>query len=120
MANNMATVDMSTLRQAIEQRKADVLANMYDDNAQVQIISKDHQPSKPLELHGKQAISEFMTDICQRDMTHKVRDEVVSTDRISFTEDCQYPGGEHVLAASVLELRNGKIVRQVMVEAWDD
>lgn len=114
------TTSIDALRQASEQRNAELLISMYADNAVMQIVDKNNPPSSPLTLRGKQAIAEFLKDICSRDMTHQVIDEVVGKDRISFNEACQYASGERVLAASVLDLQNGKIVRHVTVEAWDE
>ncbi|QBD79142.1 nuclear transport factor 2 family protein [Ktedonosporobacter rubrisoli] len=112
--------DMDALRQAIEQRNAALLIDLYADNAQMQIVDRLHQPSSPLELRGKQAIADFLNDIFNRDMTHRVMDEVVGTNRLSFNQACQYASGERVLAASVLDLQNGKIVRETTVQAWDE
>jgi hypothetical protein len=117
--SNQTVVDMSTLRQAIEQRNAELLISLYADTAHVQIIDSVHQPSSPLELRGKQAIADYLSDICRREMTHRIMDEVIGENRLSFNEACQYPGGERVLAASVLDLQNGKIIRQITVQAWD-
>jgi hypothetical protein len=36
------------------------------------------------------------------------------------TDACEYPDGTRVLGAETIELRDGKIVRQVNVEAWDE
>ena len=114
------TFDINTLRRASEQRNPDLLISLYADNAQMEVIDRLHQPSSPLELRGKQAIAEYLTDICRRDMTHRVVNEVVGENRLAFNESCQYPSGERVLAASTADLQNGKIVRQLMVQAWDE
>ena len=118
--NSQTVVDMNTLRQAMEQRNAELLISLYADNAHMQIIDSIHQPSSPRELRGKQAIADYLSDICQREMTHRVMDEVIGENRLSFNWACQYPGGERVLAATVLELQNGKIIRQITVQAWDE
>jgi hypothetical protein len=118
--SSLVTTNMDTLRQGLEQRNAELLIAMYADNAVVQVVDKNHQPSSPLILRGKQAIAEFFRDVCSRDMTHQVTDEVVGKDRISFNEASQYASGERVLSASVLDFQNGKIVRQVIVLAWDE
>jgi hypothetical protein len=52
-------------------------------------------------------------------MKHRVTDEVAGKDRIAFTELCEYPDGTHVVCSAMIRLKNGKIVRQVNVEAWD-
>jgi hypothetical protein len=53
-------------------------------------------------------------------MTHRVEGEVVGEDRVAFNVACEYPDGTRVLAAENLDLRDGKIVRQVEVVAWDE
>ncbi len=53
-------------------------------------------------------------------MTHRIENEVVGQDRIAFSEACEYPDGIRVRAAATLDVRDGQIVRQVNVEAWDE
>ncbi|HEY4386296.1 MAG TPA: nuclear transport factor 2 family protein [Ktedonobacteraceae bacterium] len=115
-----ATVDIDTLRRAHEQRNADLLVSFYADDALMQIVDRNHPPSSPRELRGKQAIATFLHDVCDHDMTHKMMDEVVGKDRLSFHVTCQYASGERVLAASTCDLKDGKIVREVTVQAWDE
>ena len=71
-------------------------------------------------LRGKETITEYLADVCGRDMTHRVENEIVGQDRIAFNEACEYPDGLRVLGAVTLEVRDGQIVRQVNVEAWDE
>lgn len=118
--SSTAMADIGTVRQGHEQRNADLLTSLYADDALMQVVDKAHPPSSPLELRGKQAIADFWRDICSRDMTHHVIDEVVGNDRLSFDVACQYASGERVLAASICDLQNGKIVREVTVQAWDE
>lgn len=120
MNSGTVTADIDTVRQAHEMRNADLLINLYADDALMQIVDRAHPPSSPLQLRGKQAITDFLRDVCSRDMTHQVVDEVVGKDRLSFDVSCQYASGERVLAASTCDLKNGKIVREVTVQAWDE
>jgi hypothetical protein len=53
-------------------------------------------------------------------MTHRVGDEVVGENRVAFNEACEYPDGAKVLTAMTLDVQDGKVVRQVNVEAWDE
>jgi hypothetical protein len=50
----------------------------------IRIDDRVQQLSTPLELIGKQAIADYLHDICQRDMTHRVEDEVVGANHLSF------------------------------------
>jgi nuclear transport factor 2 (NTF2) superfamily protein len=113
-------LDFGTLRRAIEERDADTLAGFYADDAEIHTVNKNTTPSSPQVLRGKEEISEYLRDVCSREMTHRVENEVLGEERIAFIEACEYPDGTHVLGAETLELRDGKIVRQVNVEAWDE
>ena len=53
-------------------------------------------------------------------MTHRAENEVVGQDRIAFNKAYEYPVGLRVLAAATLDVKDGQIVRQVYVEAWDE
>lgn len=113
-------LDFEALRRAIEQSDAETLASFYADDAEVYTINRRTPPSSPEVVRGKEAIAEYLTDVCGRDMTHRVENEVIGEDRIAFNEACEYPDGIKVFAAQTLGLRDGKIVRQVNVEAWDE
>jgi hypothetical protein len=117
--NSAGGLDFEALRRAIEQSDFDSLMKFYDENAELQSVNRNTPPSSPEVLRGKEAIAERLEDVCGRDMTHRVEAEVVGRDRIAFNEACEYPDGIKVLAAQTLEVRDGKIVRQVNVEAWD-
>ncbi|HEY6750557.1 MAG TPA: nuclear transport factor 2 family protein [Rubrobacteraceae bacterium] len=113
-------LDFETLKRAIEQSDADSLTNFYAEDAEVLTVNRNTTPSSPQVLRGKETITEYLADVCGRDMTHRVENEVVGQDRIAFNEACEYPDGLRVLGAVTLEVRDGQIVRQVNVEAWDE
>ena len=85
----------------------------------LRIIDQNNPPSHPLEIKGRDAISAYYDDVCGRTMTHRVDTGIAEGDRLAFTQICTYPDGKRVFCAATLELRNGKIVRQVAVQAWD-
>jgi hypothetical protein len=114
-----AGLDFEALRRAIEQSDAGLLMSFYADDAEVYTVNRNTPPSSPEVLRGKEAIAERFEDVCGRDMGHRIEREVIGKDRIAFNEACEYPDGTRVLAATTLELRDGKVVRQVSVEAWD-
>ena len=113
-------LDFETMRRAIEERDAETLIGFYADDAEVSTVNKNTTPSSPQVPRGKEDISEYLRDVCSREMTHHVENEVVGEGRISFFEACEFPDGTRVLGAETLDLRDGKIVRQVNVEAWDE
>ncbi len=121
MASTTTMFDSETLRRGIEQRDAEALLGLYADDAEVTEVSKTSPPSSPAVLRGKEAIRAHLTDVCGREMTHKVERVVVGERHASFTEACRYPDGTAVLCTAMLDLDNqGKITRQMAVTAWDE
>jgi hypothetical protein len=115
-----ASFDFEALRHGIERLDAEVLINLYADDAELRIVNRYTTPNSPRELHGKEQITDYLRDVCGRAMTHHIAREVVGENRVAFNEACEYPDGTRVLAATTLELQDGKIVQQVNVEAWDE
>jgi nuclear transport factor 2 (NTF2) superfamily protein len=113
-------LDFEALRLAIEERDAETLLGFCADDAELRTVNRNTIPSSPRVLRGKEEISEYLRDVCSREMTHRVENEVVGGNRIAFNEACEYPDGTRVLGAETFELRDGRIVRQVIVEAWDE
>ena len=107
------------LKRAIEGRDAKALIALYADDALVRIIDHDNPPSKPRELKGRQTIAAFYDDLCGRAMSHHVNSAVANGEALSFTQTCTYPDGAKVCCAAMLNLKDGKIVRQMSVQAWD-
>jgi ketosteroid isomerase-like protein len=120
MLTKTQTVDGTAIKKAIEGRDGKLLSSFYNDDAVVRVIDRNNPPSKPREIRGRAAISTFWDDICSRAMTHKVDTTIANGDSLAFTQACSYPDGTKVFAAAVLELKNGRIARQTVVQAWDE
>ena len=88
--------------------------------ATFEVVDKANPPSKPLVLSGRDEIRAQIEDVMSRDMTHTVSGLVVDGDKASYVIDCKYPDGSRVLCLATLELRDGQIVRQRGVQAWDE
>jgi ketosteroid isomerase-like protein len=117
---SISAFDFESMRQAIENLDADQLVSLYADDAEMLTVNRYTTPSSPKVLKGKEKIAEHLRDVCGRAMTHHVENEVIGEDRVAFNEACEYPDGTRVLAAMTLDIRNGKVTRQVNVEAWDE
>jgi hypothetical protein len=113
------TVSVDDLRRALEARDGQALAELYRDDAVVRIIDRDHPPSRPREIQGRQAIGAFFDDICGREMTHHLESGLADRDRLAYTESCEYPDGTKVFCSSMMELKNGRVARETIVQAWD-
>jgi hypothetical protein len=111
--------DLAGFRKGIEARDAGPIAAAYDENARLTVVDRDHPPSTPQVIRGRADIEKFWRGVCEREMSHRVEQPVASGDRVSFVEHCAYPDGCHVMASQTLDLKNGKIVDHLMVQAWD-
>jgi hypothetical protein len=112
--------DFEVLRRALEQSDAETLSSLYADDAEIKTVNRNTTPSSPQVLSGKEEIEEVLRDVCSRDMTHRIENEVIGEDRIAFNEACEYSDGTKVLTSAMLEVKDGKIFRQVNIEAWDE
>jgi len=113
-------LDFEDLRRAQEQRDLDAMLDLYAEDAEIHIVNRNTPPSSPYVLRGKEAIAEYLRDVFGRNMSHSIENEVVGEDRLAFNVACEYPDGTRVLASENLEVRDGKVVRQVEVVAWDE
>ena len=120
MLTKTQVVDGAAIKKAIEGRDGKLLSSFYTDDALVRVFDRNNPPSKPREIRGRAAISTFWDDICSRALTHKVDTTIADGNNLAFTQACSYPDGTKVFCAAMLELKNGLIARQTVVQAWDE
>ncbi len=107
------------LTRAVETRNSRAMRGFYTREACVRIIDRDHPPSRPLEIIGQDAIGAYFDDICGRTMTHKIEGGFVNGDWLAYAQACAYPDGVKVFCSAMAELRDAKIDKQTIVQAWD-
>jgi hypothetical protein len=112
--------DTETLRRGIEGQTPQTLLSLYADDAELRVVNRNSQPSHPKVLHGRDEIAEMLDDVYSRDMTHKLEGCVIQGDHAAYSESCEYADGVRVLSESMITLRDGKISRQLLIEAWDE
>jgi ketosteroid isomerase-like protein len=112
-------LNFEVMHRAFEQRDVELLMNLYADDAEVRIVNRDNPPSSPFELHGKEEIGNYLRE-APPEITHRLDQTVADDEHAAATVVCQYPDGKRVLCAAMFDLREGKIVREVSVEAWDE
>ncbi|MFJ5775462.1 nuclear transport factor 2 family protein [Streptomyces sp. NPDC093094] len=109
-----------TLRRGLESKTEKDLLQLYADDAELRVIDHNTQPSNPMVMHGRDAIGDMLRDVYSRDMSHKMEDCIVQDDRAAYSETCVYADGVKVSSESMIRLRDGKIVEQTMIQAWDE
>jgi hypothetical protein len=113
-------LDLETLYLGIESRDPDLLLGFYADDARLSIVNTDTPHAPPFELCGKGEIAKHLRATFGQEASHRVeRDAAVGEDRVTFREACEYSDGGRVVVETTLEVRDGKIIRQVDVVASD-
>ena len=118
--STITTFDLDRFTRAAEERDASTQLSMYGPDAVVTIADKISQPGAPRVLGSHDEIKDWLEDIYARDMTHSVKHRVVDANGAAFTLACRYPDGTNVLCATVIELGDGSIERQTVVQVWDE
>lgn len=113
-------LDLDVLTRAIESRDAAGLTALYARDADIVMTDYQHPPGDPMRLEGIDSIRAMYDDVCGREMTHEVTHAVAGPSGVAFTEMCRYPDGTRVMFASICEVRDGQIVHQEGVQAWDE
>ena len=93
---------------------------MYASDAIVTIADRTAPPSAPRVLNGIDEIRGWIEDLTSRDMTHSVGHTVSDESGAAYVVNCRYPAGARVLCSTVIELDGGVIVRQSVVQVWDE
>ncbi len=113
------SISIAAMKRAIEGRDARALSGFYSADAVLHIVDRDNPPSRPNTVVGKKAIATYFGDVCGRDITHKLLKGIADARHLAFTQSCAYPDGTKVLCSTMIELKNGKIAKQTVVQAWD-
>jgi hypothetical protein len=113
-------LDLETLYLGIESCDPDLLLGFYADDARLSIVNTETPHAPPFELWGRGEIAKHLRATFGQEASHRVeRDAAVGEDRVTFREACEYSDGGRVVVETTLEVRDGKIIRQVDVVASD-
>jgi hypothetical protein len=118
--STITSFDLDRFTRAAEQRDATTQLSMYGPDAAVTIVDKISQPGSPRVLRSREEIQAWLQDTYARDMTHTVRRAIKDDAGAAYLQACRYPDGTNVLCATVIELDDGVIAGQTVVQAWDE
>ena len=120
MSTTTTRFDLDRFARAAEDRDAATQLSMYGADAVVTINNKIAQPGAPRVLRGREEIGAWLKDMYARDMTHKVQHRVHDASGAAYTQACRYPDGTNVICATVIEVGDGLISGQTVLEVWDE
>jgi hypothetical protein len=114
-------LDFEAIRRAVEELDAEVLLNLYAEDAQASFVGPGAPPNSPYEQGSKQKITETHRRVFEENPRQHVENEVIGKNRLAFTIPAVYPDGKHELCAAFLDLNDdGKVIRQTIVQARDE
>ena len=110
--------DVAALRRASNPIAA--LESVLADDIEWVEIDQRTQPHSPSVTHGREAVMAGIRAAHERGLVSRVTDGFATADRAALTVLCTYPTGEHVYCNALADVSDGKIVRWVGVQAWDE
>lgn len=109
-------LDFGAMGDAIEGCDPDALLGFYSEDAELRIINAAFPESVAFELKGRSRIERYLRAVCDQKMICGVEDEVVIGEgSVEFVEVCTYPNGTLISVRTTLEVREGRILRQLDV-----
>jgi hypothetical protein len=120
MTTSTNTFDIARFGRAVEARDASTQVEVYAPDATVTIADPSARPSSPRILRGRDEIAAWIQDTCSRDMTHSVTHGVQDDHGAAYVVACAYQDGTRVLCSTAVDLEEGLITKQTVVQVWDE
>jgi ketosteroid isomerase-like protein len=109
--------DFAAFKAAVEARDADRWLEFFADDAEW--VEYRHKASSPRVTSGRDDIARYLDYVRRTDAELAISNDVVGDERAAFTLTATRPDGRLIVENTILDLRDGRIVRQHEVEAWD-
>ena len=119
VAIEVADFDFAGYRAAFQDMDVDRLLAFYAPDAVWVEYRGPNPPHAPSVMRGREAIEPFLRELAAGPMEIAVGNEVVAEHRIAFLVTVTLGDGRRILEHVIADLRDGQIVHQVDVEAWD-
>lgn len=113
------TFDVEAFKRAYEQWDIEALLDLYAEEIELVQIGSDNPPSSPRVRQGKEVLRGMFEHCAGAGVKAKVENGVAGEGRAAATVTCEFPGGRKVLSNSMLEIEDGRIVRERSVLAGD-
>jgi ketosteroid isomerase-like protein len=118
-AESVTRFDLDAFKRGYEEWDIEALLGLYADEVELVQIDRDNPPSSPRVRSGKEVLKGMFEHCAAAGVKATVQNTVAGPDRAAATVVCEFPGGRKVVANGILELRDGRIVREHDVVAGD-
>lgn len=114
----MSAFDFDAYRTAVTGRDADRWASFYADDATWTEYRQADPPRAPHVMRGPQ-IPAFIRAVARQPLDLSFANEVIGDERAAYTLIVGLGGGKRIIENVIITHRDGRIVEQTEVEAWD-
>ena len=115
----MAAFNFAAFREAAEARDVERWLPFYAPDAEWLEYRHADPPRAPNVMRGNDEIGRFLRAVAASPMTITIDNEVVDNRRAGYTLTAVFEDGRRVIENVIIEHRDGQVVRQIDVEAWD-
>ena len=117
--NTNTAFDLEAFKRGYEEWDVDALLALYADEVELIQIDRDNPPSSPRVRHGKDVFKGMFEHCAAAGVKATVEHGLADDGRAAATVTCEFPGGRKVIANTILEIADGRIVRERDVTAGD-
>ena len=115
----VSAFDFVAFRDALVARDVDRWLSFYAPDAEWLEYRNANPPRAPNAMRGIDEIGRFMREVAASPIKLTIENEVVADQRAAFTLTVPFDDGRRIIENIIIEHRNGKVVREIDVEAWD-
>jgi ketosteroid isomerase-like protein len=110
--------DLDLLKHSFESWDLETLLDLYDDDVE-QIEMDEVTPPATPRRRTKDELRQIFENGCRAGVKISLDNPVAGDERAACTFTCAFDDGRRVVANSILDIRDGRIVRQFDVQARD-
>lgn len=111
--------DFAAFKRAYEAKDVNALIGFFADDAEWTGYSQQNPPHKPNRIIPHADIKGFLRQVPVGALTVVIEDEIIAGNRTAFRSWVRQPDGRQIIEHVMLHLDQGKIVRQIVVDASD-
>jgi hypothetical protein len=117
-AQTQTRFDLGLLKRSFESWDLETLLGLYDDEVEQIEMDEVTPPASP-RVRTKDELRQIFQNGCNAGVRIRVDNPVLGDDRVACTFTCAFDDGRKVVANSIIDVRDGRIVRQFDVQARD-
>jgi ketosteroid isomerase-like protein len=117
-AQTQTQFDLDLLKRSFESWDLETLLGLYDEDVEQIEMDEVTPPASP-RVRSRADLRQIFENGCKAGVKISVDNEVPGGDRVACTFTCAFDDGRRVVANSILDIRDGRIVRQFDVQARD-